>query len=352
MGYSRPTVTELVERILADIEGNLPDADARLRRATLNVLGRTEAGVAHGLYGYIDWIWRQVLPDTAESEILDRHAGIWGISRREATAAVGSITLLGANGSVVPAGTALQRSDGAVYAVDAEAVVAGGTAAVAVTSQVPGATGNADAATKLTLVSPIAGVTSTATVGIDGLAGGADAESDAALLARLLARIQEPPHGGARGDYVAWALEVAGVTRAWVYPLELGTGTVTVRFMTDDTTVDGIPEAASVAAVQSNIDAKRPVTADVVVVAPVAVPLAIEISGLNPATAAVKAAIEAEIRDLLRREAEPGGTILVSHLREAVSIAAGEFDHALVAPAADVAHGTGEIAVFGGIAWS
>ncbi|MDX9862130.1 MAG: hypothetical protein RBS99_14555, partial [Rhodospirillales bacterium] len=63
-------------------------------------------------------------------------------------------------------------------------------------------------------------------------------------------------------------------------------------------------------------------------------------------------AIEAEIRDLLRREAEPGGTILLSHIREAISIAAGEYDHALAAPAADLAHDTGEIAVFGGITWS
>jgi uncharacterized phage protein gp47/JayE len=90
----------------------------------------------------------------------------------------------------------------------------------------------------------------------------------------------------------------------------------------------------------------------VTVVAPVAVPLDLTITGLTPDTAAVRAAIEAEIIDLLRREAVPGGTILLSHLREAISIAAGEADHALTIPAANVTHATGELAVLGTITWA
>ena len=66
-----------------------------------------------------------------------------------------------------------------------------------------------------------------------GLAAGSDAETDESLRARVLRRIQKPPQGGAGYDYVAWALEVPGVTRAWVYPAEMGLGTVTVRFVRD-----------------------------------------------------------------------------------------------------------------------
>ena len=58
-----------------------------------------------------------------------------------------------------------------------------------------------------------------------GIAGGADEQSDLLLLQRVLARLRQPPHGGADFDYIRWALEVPGVTRAWVYPLELGAGT-------------------------------------------------------------------------------------------------------------------------------
>ena len=67
---------------------------------------------------------------------------------------------------------------------------------------------------------------------------------------------------------------------------------------------------------------------------------------------AVKAAVEAELTDLLRREAEPSGTILLSHIREAVSIAAGETNYTMTAPAADVTHTTAQMATMGTITWA
>lgn len=350
MPFTRPTLPELIDRAAADIESRLPDADARLRRSVLNVLVRMHAGSVHGLYGYLDWLAKQLMIDTAELEHLNRWASIWGVTRRAATAAAGNVTFTGTDGASIPAGTTLQRSDGVEYTTDALGTIAGGTATVAVTAVVAGAAGNADAGVALTLVSPISGVNSQATVAAGGLAGGADAEVDDLLRERLLARIQQPPHGGADFDYVAWALEVPGVTRAWVYPAELGLGTVTVRFMMDDTYADGIPQAGDVAAVQAYIDALRPVTAAVTVAAPIAVPLDITIT-LTPNTATVRAAVEAELADLIRREAEPGGTLLISHIREAISSAAGETDHVLSVPAADVAHGTGEIATMGVVTW-
>jgi uncharacterized phage protein gp47/JayE len=118
-----------------------------------------------------------------------------------------------------------------------------------------------------------------------------------------------------------------------------------------DDDVSIIPDAGEVAAVQAHIDALRPVTADAYVVAPSAVSLNLTISGLSPATTVVRDAIAAELADLLRREAVPGGTILLSHLREAISIAAGEYNHTLVSPVADVTHTTGQIAVLGTITW-
>lgn len=351
MPFQRPTLEELIERAAADIATRLPGADARLRRSNLNVLTRVHSGAVHGLYGYLDFVARQVMPDTAEREFLARWASVWGIARKSASYAEGNVTFTGTNGSIIPEGTLLQRGDGAEYTTDAETTIAAGTATVAATASVAGAAGNADAGVMLSLVSPITGVNTAATVAAGGIAGGADEESDESLLARLLARIQEPPHGGAAFDYVQWALDVPGVTRAWVYPQELGVGTVTVRFVRDDDP-SIIPDAAEVQAVQDYIDERRPVTADVTVVAPIAVPLDFEISGLLPDSQAVRDAIAAELADLLRREAEPGGTILISHIREAISIAAGEHDHVLVSPTADVTHATGEIAVMGSITWS
>lgn len=351
MPFQRPTLAELIAQGQAEIEASLPGADASLRRTVLGVLTRVIAGGEHGLYGYLDWLSNQVLPDTAESEHLDRHASIWGVTRKAAAFTTGTVDFTGTNGAVVPVGSELKRADGVKYLTTTEATIAAGVAAAIVAATSAGIDGLADAGQALNLTTPIAGVASAAVVAAGGLIGGADEESDADIRTRVLARIQAPPHGGADFDYITWALEVAGVTRAWVYAQELGLGTVTVRFMMDNTYADGIPLAADVAAVQAYIDPARPVTAALTVVAPIAVPVNYTIAGLNPATAEVKAAIDAELADLIKREAIPGGTILLSHIREAISIAAGETDHALTVPAADVTHTTGQIATMGAITW-
>ncbi|MDA8170329.1 MAG: baseplate J/gp47 family protein [Nitrospiraceae bacterium] len=63
-------------------------------------------------------------------------------------------------------------------------------------------------------------------------------ESDADYLARVLARIQEPPAGGNANDYVEWALSILNVKAAWCFPLAQGVGTVDV-VITANSTVTG-----------------------------------------------------------------------------------------------------------------
>ena len=288
MTFDRPSLAKLMNRAIADIESRLDGADASLRRTLLGILAKMQAGSVHGLYGYLDYIALQGMPDTATGGHLERWASIWSKQRKTASRTVGTVTFTGTAGSGIPLGTMLKRADGFEYETTAEGVVADGTAEVAIVAIVAGAASNAAASTQLKLPSPVAGVQSSAIAG--ELAGGADTESDESLLGRYLSRIRQAPHGGADFDYVDWALEVSGVTRAWAYPRELGAGTVTVRIMTDDLTVDGIPAAESVTAVQSYIDNVRPVTADVFVVAPVAKPMSPTIN-LNPNSAAVQAEI-------------------------------------------------------------
>lgn len=330
-------------------------ADARLRRSNLNVLARVFSGVAHGLYGYLDWIAKQILPDEADEEILVRHANIWLDKPRIAAAyAAGPVTLTGTNGRVIESGTVFKRADGATFTSQDEATISSGTASTTVVADAAGEDGNTDAGTALTLDSPIDGINASATVASDGLTGGAGVEEKDALRARVLERIKNPPMGGSAADYVTWAKEVPGVTRAWCYPCEQGDGTVIVRFVRDDDATL-IPEASEVAVVQAYIDERRPVGAHLYTLAPVAAAQVFVIRSV-PATITVKAAIDASLRDLLLREAEPEGgsgegTILLSHIREAISLAAGETDHTLVSPTADIKLSIGQMATFGGITW-
>lgn len=350
MPFMRPTLPQLIDRDAADIESRLPTVDARLRRSILGVLARMHAGSVHGLYGYLDYISKQVMIDTADETYLTRHAAIWGIARKAAAPAKGNAIFTGTTGVTVPAGTALQRSDGTEFTTDVDGTLAAGTVTVAVTATVGAAASNTAANTSLQLVSPIAGVTSSATVDSLGLTGGTDIETLDAWRARLLERVQRPPHAGTSDDYIAWALEVAGVTRAWCYPLEGGNGTVTVRFVRDND-ASLIPDATEVTTVQNYIAAKKPIGATLTVAAPVAAPLNFSIT-LTPSTQAVKDAVTAELQDMLLRDAQPGGTILLSHINEAISIATGETDHVLTAPTADVTHTVGQLATMGTITWA
>lgn len=346
MPYSRPTLQQLIDRTRNDLLARLATDDV-LRRADAEVYARVVAAASHAIHGFVDYVARQIIVDTADAEHLERWASVWGVTRKAAAAATGTVTFTVTTGAVIGAGAVLVAFDGVEYQTSAGGTAAGATLDLPVVAITPGASGNRATGQTLTLVSPISGVQPAAVAG--ALTGGADLETDDALRARLLARIQEPPHGGAEHDYIAWALEVAGVTRAWVYPGEGGDGTVTVRFVRDDD-ASLIPDAAEVAAVQAYLDERRPVTAALTVAAPTALSVNFTID-VTPDTTEIRAAVQAELEDLIRRDAEPGGTLRVSRLREAVSVAAGESYHSMTVPSADVVAGTGQIPVVGTITW-
>ncbi len=352
MPYARPTLPELIDRVITDISGRVTGVQsAVLRRSLLGIIGRSEAGAVHMLYGFLEWAARQAIIDTAEKEYLERWAAIWKVFRKAADYSTGAVLLTGAVGSTVLAGTILQRQDGVQYRVLADGTFTGTTLQPTVVAVEAGAAGDTVAGTPIFLLSPVAGVQSTGAAATD-IDGGLDVETDPQLLSRLLQRIRQPPHGGAAADYELWALEVPGVTRVWVYPLQMGAGTVTVLFVCDGE-ANIIPTPAKVAEVQAYIDGpgRRPVTAEVFVAAPIADPLNMAVK-LSPNTAAVQAAVRAEIADLIDRDSKPGSPILISRLREAVSVAAGESDNAITSPAADVAHAAGHMAVPGTITFS
>jgi uncharacterized phage protein gp47/JayE len=344
MPFNRPTLSDLIARNRSDIETRLPGADSALRHSVLDVLARMHGGAMSGAYGYLDFIARQILPDTAEGEFLARHASIWGIRRKAAVAATATAIATGVNGTVIPEGAQALRIDGRAYRVTAAATVAAGVASLVLEAVEAGPDSDLTSGAVLTLASAILGVNASITVNAIGVPGALE-EDDASLLARLLDRIRTPPQGGSRSDYRAWALAQPGVTRAWVYPGWMGAGTVGVAFVMDQRD-DIIPEPADIAAVQAALDALRPVTAEVVVFAPTPEPLDVVVR-IAPNTPAVRSAVEAELADFLAREAEPGGTIYRSRLSETISLAEGEFSHSLELPDADFTPPPGHIPALG-----
>lgn len=141
-----------------------------------------------------------------------------------------------------------------------------------------------------------------------------------------------------------------GVTRAWAYARWMGLGTVGILFTTDNAD-SPIPDETMVQRVQEYLTdpARKPITAEVYVVAPTAKPVDVIIEDLSPLTEAVKEAVRKELADLFRRAGEPGRVVLVSHIREAISTAAGEYDHVLIFPVNNVYAEKHELPMLGAV---
>lgn len=330
MPYPRPTLSDLKAQVAQDIASGLPGADPLLRFSNLNIIAKIQANLANGHYGYLDWISLQTNPFTATDEFLEAWAALKNVFREPATQATGSVTFSGTNGTVISAGQSLVRGDGVTYTVTAGGTVTGGTVTVpaqadADPSGLTGAFGNCDAGTVLTLGTTIAGINSSGAAATP-FTGGADLETDTSLRSRMLAAYQSSPKIGTAIDYINWAREVPGVTRAWVIRNGAGSGTVVVYTMLDsvESAHGGFPQGTDgvatgewrdVAAtgdqllVANHIFALQPVTALVFSVAPIAHPHNFTISGLAGSSTGTRNAIAAAITEVFLREGAPGGAI-------------------------------------------
>lgn len=342
------------DRVWADISARLDSETPPLAVGLLNILSWIIAGVAFSIYSTIAWTARKSLPDSDDPEVVAGWGSAFEIPRLDPVAAAGGVSFTGTNGSIAAAGSILVAESGQQYTLDADVEIAAGVGSGNVTAIDAGAAGNVAAGQQLTLLVPIAGIGASVTVGVDGIAGGADQESIAAWDARILERLRAPPQGGSEADYIFWARSAhPSVTNVWVSDNGYGTGTVVVRFMTYGATSNGIPAPQVVDAVFDYIDARRQVgMAALFVVAPEPVAVDLTLDNVTPDTLAVRSAIEAEINALIVREATPGGTIPLTHFDEAASLAEGEEDHHFVAGTTIPVCAPGQILVPGTITWS
>lgn len=351
--YNRSTLKELRDRAISEINATIRGADASLRRRYLNAIVTACAGIGDEILRRTEFLLKQVFPQSAEGEYIVKHGQTYNFPRKMATRATGCITIPAVAGSVLPAGTVFKRSDGATYTSDQEATATtGGICSVQITAENVGKDANAVAGTIISFLSPIAGFEAKGTVDSSGLTGGTDIEDMADYLDRLMFYLQNPPTGGSKTDYETWALEVPGVTRAWCSPTESGAGTVTLRFMMDETYDNGIPLPGDVQRVKKHIETKQPATATVYVVAPIPDTLDVVFESIDPATTDAKAAVQSKLKSLVQSSSiKPSGTLRLSKLRAAISNATGNEDFVLSAPTADIVSATGHITVLGTITY-
>lgn len=327
-----PTLEEIRASLLRDYQTYYPnadtseDSDAYARASSL-------AACAEGIYAHQKWLIKQFFPDTADTEFLEKHAGLRGLHRRNATYAAGKgATVSGNPDAVIAVGLQIKTEDGRFYETTESAVIpASGSVIVAVRSLATGAVQNIKTATKGSFMAAPVGVSTD--VVLNDVVGATNAESDSSLLERLLNKIRRPAAGGNKYDYKDWALEVDGVEQAYVYPLRRGLGTVDIAITADN----GVPSDDTVRRAQEYIDQERPVTAkESKVVKPdvtkVNFNIQVKISGV--ALNDIKTAINNALRDYFNGLI-PGDDLIVSQCEAVINNLIGVVDRRFIAPTAN-----------------
>lgn len=330
MAILRPNFSSIYSSIYTDIStgiGNLPIA----KFSVLGAVGLALARALDSVYGYINATFLQAVPYTATGSNLEAWAALWGIYRKSASSASGTITVTFNDAATIPQGSLYVGSNAVVYTtISTTTATSAGTQIVPVSTTQTGSSTNLTAGSLLTLSLPIANVVAAAVVGT--MTGGIDAETDAALFSRSQVLRSGPVQGGAVVDYVTVAEAVPQVTRAWVNSTPNIPGTVVVFIMTDNNVLSGgfpvggngsaLSESRATAGTGDQLcvansiySGFRPVTALVQVVAPLPYAINISITNTTPNTTATQAAVIAALQaELLSIGTPLGMTVYESQL--------------------------------------
>ena len=339
MGFNRPTQDQIYNRITADMQTRVTSNTNILKYSLLGVLAKVFTGAVHLVYGALVVVLKQLFVDTATSVFLDRHANLYGLPRKAASFATGTLSFTGTDGATVPEGTQVQDENGVLYLTVNEGTIASGSALIDVQAEEAGSAGNSTSQS-FSLVAPLADV-DTEVGPATPPNGGQDEETDDQLRYRLKLRIQNPPKGGTVADFESWALEISGVGNAWVKPAEkyAGAGTVGIVIATANLeTVDTSVKTET----QTYIDSKRVAGIRSDVLDPIILPTDFQLK-ITPNTQLYRDNITEALDNLTISEAEPGGTLLLTHIQSAIS-GTGVNDYEIVDIIADgTSRGVGNI---------
>ena len=107
----------VLSRMRSQIAARVTDISALAPRGIIDVMTTAVAGAVYTIHGYIEYMLRQILPDTATGKYLERHGAMWGVAASEARRAMGVVwaDLEIAPGTIIHAGTILTSEQGLEY---------------------------------------------------------------------------------------------------------------------------------------------------------------------------------------------------------------------------------------------
>jgi uncharacterized phage protein gp47/JayE len=236
-----PTIEQIKDRIVSDIEIKLNQTIPLLPLAFIKVLASAIAGMMFLLYQAILWVYKQIFPATADYSNLVLLGAIVGITPLPAVSAILLATIPG-TGTDVSAGTLFIGSNGITYRVTTTTTITAGFALnVPLLALTSGEIGNLANGEILNITTTDLNLTGTATI-TGTQTSGADAESQESFSARVSIRYRTRYITGSPGAHAINGLETPHFI--WVGPYEdaLLPGVINVYGRVDNQT-EGIPTA-------------------------------------------------------------------------------------------------------------
>lgn len=199
--------------------------------------------------------------ETNFNTYLDRRVGEFGVYRKLGSKAHGQIKVTGTEGFSIENGTIVIFND--LRYVVLNDITLPTTDILEVEALEVGEKYNILKSSEFSLVNPNSSVSSL--IALDNFKGGIDVETDKELRERFEKVVNNPSTSGNKNHYEQWALEINGVSKAKVYPLWNGNGTVKVMVVGDDNK----PVSEEIITnVREYIDANKPIGCTLTVTTP------------------------------------------------------------------------------------
>jgi uncharacterized phage protein gp47/JayE len=260
-----PTLDDLRQSVLNDLRNRL-EISTIIGKFFLNVFALVQAGKLKLIYLTAAFVYRNNFPDTADPASLGGTLERFGFVKLERypappTAGEYQVQVSGTIGATIDANTTLKSLDtstspGKIFVIDSSVTFASATELVTIRALEAGTDSELQINDQLQFTQPIDNVDSFAEV-TSVVTSPTSGETIEEYRQAVLNSYRIESQGGAKGDYVLWADDVAAVRKIYPYTTEPGKITIYVEATEADST-DGKGTPSN----QTLTDVKNAVIAD------------------------------------------------------------------------------------------
>ena len=339
------SLSEILDDMMSELVIRTPFTNLNPSAAIRGLL-EVIAKVIADLYGLLKTVMQQSFVQTATGSWLDLKVREMGISRKVAIKTRVYLTFScnspAAQNITIPTGTICksQKDSGGNdyrFITIEETVLEEGQTSVQVIAEaeLPGKAWNVGQDTITRMVTRVTGIHAvTNDVGFL-IREGSDPESDEQLRDRAIGKWETLGLGGTRGAYRNWAFSVPGVIAASVLDdFPFGPGTVGVVILGEN----GAPSAELINEVHQYIKARKPLTADVLILAPDIQSIDLDLEVIRYA-GAVRETVDTEVREAVNNYStrlQLGEGLIIARLINEIMDVPGVYNLKVNTPAQDI----------------